>query len=316
MTEQSHSAQGNGTLSVAIFSYNRGLYLQNLLVSLTRHMPLVQVTVYDDDSDDPETLDVLAKCDATVVTCRSAQGLRHGNLYRNMQRALDECETDWLLFLQDDTQVVRDLDANTMGNIQRVFADPDIAFLRPQLFKGENATSYFDRTTPDEATRIYRPKLSGKNVQFGLAYCDVVLADATKLKAVDWQFSRQERANQEQARGLFKHMPIMGDPLMFYCPEVPSYRDRKLYLASKLVQRRRGGRVVAYHPMTVQAQADFLARPLTVPPVAEQFLEPTEPDVVRPFVFQDYSRNRWLTALYKVESRLVRIARGIKGIFG
>lgn len=84
MTEQSHSAQGNGTLSVAIFSYNRGLYLQNLLVSLTRHMPLVQVTVYDDDSDDPETLDVLAKCDATVVTCRSAQGLRHGNLYRNM----------------------------------------------------------------------------------------------------------------------------------------------------------------------------------------------------------------------------------------
>lgn len=73
--------------------------------------------VYDDDSDDFEIFDVLEKCDVVVVICGLVQGLCYGNFYWNMQCVLDECEIDWLLFLQDDIQIVCDFDVNMMVNI-------------------------------------------------------------------------------------------------------------------------------------------------------------------------------------------------------
>ena len=317
MIEQSQLNGADFPLTIGIFSYNRGQYLKNLLDSIDRHIPMAKVVIYDDNSDDRLTQRVLAETHHTVSHCwDSAAGKRHGNLYGNMQKALDDCTTPLLLFLQDDTQIVRDLDQGTLDTISAAFSHDNVAFLRIQFSKQLGHKSLLAQLKPDENERFYWPETTSSDMPWGHVYWDVTLADVAKLRASKWTFQETERGNQKQARELFLCAPYLADPFIFYCPEVPSYRDRKLYLASKLVQRRRGGRVVAYHPMTVQAQADFLARPLTVPPVAEQFLEPTEPDVVRPFVFQDYSRNRWLTALYKVESRLVRIARGIKGIFG
>jgi GT2 family glycosyltransferase len=40
-------------LEIAIFSYNRGAYLENCVNSVLRNMPGVHFNVYDDGSDDP-----------------------------------------------------------------------------------------------------------------------------------------------------------------------------------------------------------------------------------------------------------------------
>ena len=44
------------SLDVAIFSYNRGAYLKNCVDSLQRNMPWIGWTVYDDGSDEPDTV--------------------------------------------------------------------------------------------------------------------------------------------------------------------------------------------------------------------------------------------------------------------
>lgn len=299
------------TLTIAIFSFNRGAYLRNVLDSIERHASSCVVKVYDDRSTDPDTIAVLQECQEHVVVSQSPSSGRHGNLYRNMQCALDDCDTRFLLFLQDDTQIIRDLTESDFDDFQKVFAGSDIGFARPHFLKAGDCGRFRASTGYDAERRGFFPLAAKGKVEFGNAFCDVCIADVPKLRAVKWRFSEGEWVNQTQAREAFAGMPFLASPFMFYCPEVPSYRDRKLYLASRIVQRRRQGRVVAFRPLTGEALRRFLDRDPTVLPVAEDFLEPTEPDVMRPFVYQDFLRSPWLLALYKVESRLYRIWRGL-----
>lgn len=224
-----------------------------------------------------------------------------------MQLALQDSETEYLLLLQDDTQIVRALSSDDFAIIRTCFEDPAIAFLRCQFMKSGDGKRFLKSLEPGPTARIYSPKKTGTGPLFGNAYCDVVLCHVPKLLAANWLFAEGERANQIAAQRLFKHMPLLGDPFVFYCPEVPSYRDRRLYLASRIVQQSRGGEVVFYRPMTSDEVVDLKNRPLSQFPIAEDWLTPNLPDVKRPFVFQDYSRSWWLTALYKVESRLWRM---------
>jgi len=46
-------------LEIAIFSYNRGAYLENCVTSVVRNMPGFPYLVYDDGSDESSTLSYL-----------------------------------------------------------------------------------------------------------------------------------------------------------------------------------------------------------------------------------------------------------------
>ena len=79
-------------------------------------MPDAPVTVFDDGSTDRETCvileDLSRKGWAKVMTpdAGPANGpaATHGGLYNNMQSFLDfHARSVWVLFLQDDTQIVR-----------------------------------------------------------------------------------------------------------------------------------------------------------------------------------------------------------------
>jgi glycosyltransferase involved in cell wall biosynthesis len=298
--------------TVAIFSYNRGALLENCVTSCVKCFPRAAIVVYDDDSDDPETRKTLRQLSSEAVRIEASQynGMghdRHGALYRNMQRALMQCTTPYIIFLQDDMQFVRAVDVETLQVLAAAFLDPDIAFVRPQFFKKMDIGRFAHQFHKETVQGLIVPKDSFQRCHIDHCYCDVMIADVGKLRKVDWIFEDQERKNQILARRYFKYMPYLKAPLAFYCPEVPSYRDRKLYLASKIVQSQRNNELIRFHTLTDVEEVRLKSLSDGQLPVAEDFLRPSNDTVVRPFVFQDYSRSTGLRVLYKVESRLWRM---------
>jgi glycosyltransferase involved in cell wall biosynthesis len=297
--------------TIAIFSFNRGGLLKNCVESCLSCFEGAQIIVYDDDSDDPDTLKILQGLGAEKVDVRPTnyqrEQERHGALYRNMQRALSDCATPYLVFLQDDMQVVRRVKHATLETIASAFDDPHIAFVRTQFFKQMDILRFTPHFHEKAVDGLIRPIGTYSGCDIDHSYCDVMVADVEKLRNADWSFQSSERGNQHLAKVHFKYMPYLQKPFVFYCPEVPSYRDRKLYLASRIVQNKRQGQVIRYHTMTDQDTSRLENLQAGVLPVAEDFLRPTVHDVKRPFVFQDYARSNWLHVLYKIESRLWRI---------
>ncbi|MDC9729473.1 MAG: glycosyltransferase family A protein [Methyloprofundus sp.] len=291
-------------LEVAIFSYNRGKYLKNCIESVLEHLPGAKITVFDDYSDDPETVAYLQSLGEMFVLGSQAGNSRHGNLYHNMQLALQHSSRRFLLLLQDDLQVLRTLKPLDMEHMQQIFHDPDIAFLRPQFMKFSDGIRNTELLDPSTALRAYLPKASYSDNSFVHAYSDIVLCDTPKLKKLHWQFAHTERKNQIQALKYFKHMPFMADSFIFYCPEVPCYRNKKLLLASKIVQKKLKGKISAYHPLTEEQNKTFTQRSIHIWPIAEDFLTATINTVVKPFVYQDYKKTFWLRSLYKLERGL------------
>jgi len=299
-------------LEVAIFSYNRGDYLKNCVESVVKGLPGVKITIFDDHSDDLATVKYLKQLGNQVILGKEDNDTRHGNLYSNMQMALDLSSKRFLLLLQDDLQVVRTVHAQDMKTINTIFNDPDIAFLRPQFMKFSDGTRNIELLTPSEKLRAYFPKDEFTKGIFGHAYCDIAICDVPKLKKIGWTFLDTERKNQIQAHSLFKYTPFMADSFLFYCPEVPCYRNKKLFLASKLVQNKLKGKISTFTLFSQEKNHHFINRNVDIWPIAEDFLETNNTDIIKPFVYQDYNKSIFLKILYKIERGLYQVIKLIR----
>lgn len=286
-------------ITVAVFSYNRGGYLRNCVASVQRHMPFATVRIYDDNSTDPETIAVLADLGLPVLRPEAGQVGRHGGLYANMNRALDEVETGLILFLQEDMQVVRPVGPQDVQQVWRILQGAaGRAFVFPGFMKATSLPRYRRQMQADAGLRAY----VGSATDPGrITYVDAMIADVAALRAAGWRFAGSERANAAQARGLYADMPYMADPFLFYCPEVPIFRNRQQSLSSRIAARLTGEDVKAFHDMSADAVQRLMARPVSDWPVAEDWLEPVNPHVKRPFVFKDVKVRWWLNLLNKVE---------------
>ena len=127
-------------IEVAIFSYNRHFYLKNALHSVQRNVSDVRVRIYDDGSDQSEMKKFLAENSDLVGARLKGLDSKHGGLYTNMQSALDEAQEDYLLLMQDDTQIVRKMEREDLEAINRAFeVFPTAAFLSVMFLKGEKS---------------------------------------------------------------------------------------------------------------------------------------------------------------------------------
>ena len=311
------SAAGMGleALTVAVFSYNRGNYLSHCLDSIARNMPGAVVRVYDDRSDDPATCATLRDLAVPVVQPDAIEKAQHGGLYANMQRALDQVETPYLLFLQDDMQVVRPVDADDLAVIAAIFlADADCAFLSPLFMKAANARKLRAQYEAVAAPRCYRVAARIERAQMRYAFADVCVMDVARVRAAGFRILPGEGLNEVQAKEKFSQMPLMADPFAFYCPEVPTFRNRKRPLSGRLARSRGLG----FHDLTAQETAALRQRAPDRWPFAEDFLTAVEPKVRRPFVFQDFQGSTPLRILARLEyfaaSGRRRLRRGRKAL--
>ena len=206
-------------MDVAIFSYNRGAYLKNCVESLQRNLPGVHFTVYDDGSDEPETVAYLQSLGGHVRHMKSCGDERHGGYYNNMQAALDATQADYLLMLQDDLQVVRPFAQEELSRIHEVFEQsPTTVFISPLFMKGSKRAYFQKRYQADDALRCYRwsadPQETGKVPQ---KYADIAVLHVARLRQSGWQFAGSEEANGALADRLFGDMVQVAEPWVFMC---------------------------------------------------------------------------------------------------
>ncbi len=282
-------------MDVAIFSYNRGAYLKNCVESLQRNLPGVHFTVYDDGSDEPNTVAYLQSLGGHVRHMKSGGDERHGGYYNNMQAALDATQADYLLMLQDDLQVVRPFAQEELSRIHEVFEQsPTTVFISPLFMKGSKRAYFQQRYQADTALRCYRwsadPQETGKVPQ---KYADIAVLHVARLRQSGWQFAGSEEANGVLADQLFGDMVQVAEPWVFYVPEEPAYRGRVLTFGAKLAVKMAGNQVKSFRDMTAQASTAFAQRDLRVYPFAEDFVDTVDPTVRKPYKFNAY-RTRWL----------------------
>ncbi|MEY3522446.1 MAG: hypothetical protein RLZZ177_3161 [Pseudomonadota bacterium] len=283
------------SLDVAIFSYNRGAYLKNCVDSLQRNMPWIGWTVYDDGSDEPDTVAYLQSLGEHVLHMKSTDADRHGGYYYNMQAALDATQADYLLMLQDDLQVVRPFALEDLSRIHQVFdQSPSTVFISPLFLKGSKRAYFQQRYQPDAELRCYRwfadPNETGKVPQ---KYADIAVLHVARLRQSGWRFAASEEANGALADQLFGDMVQVADPWVFYVPEEPAYRGRVLTFGAKLAVRMSGNQVKSFQDLSPQALLAFAQRDLGIYPFAEDFVDTVDPTVRKPYKFNAY-RTRWL----------------------
>lgn len=295
-------------LDVAIFAFNRPDCLRNCVESIRRNIPTARIRVYDDASDDPEQIKYLASLGSAVVYRTASDQARHGGLYANMNAALADAKHEHILMLQDDMQVVRPISCDDMDRIHEIFSkDPSRAFVGPLFMKAERMRRFRRELRADYQARYYvsEPK-DAHDKKKCLSYFDVHLAHVTRLRAKQWVYDvNGEGAITTRARNVFGPMPMMADPFVFFCPEVPFFRHRdKKTLAARIASQVLGHGLKSFYDMSSAEVAALKARDLSVWPVAEDFLRPTDPRTRRPFVYKDVKARLWLYVLHKAEQRL------------
>jgi len=273
-------------LTIAVMAYNRPLYLRNCLESVLRHTTEARIVIADDASDDPSQLALLAEMEAhprVSVLWGSGDKSRHGGLYANMQRVLDRCETEYLMYLQDDTQLVRTLAREDLEVIAAALERREVGFLSPFFLKWISLPRHRLALQADPALPIQVLRRTWR-LKPRYQYSDICIVYAPRLRARGWRFAGTERANGIQASALFEGMPVLAVPLGFYCPAVTKiYRGRAA----------RGAEVAGLPttPITTlrdlsDAQVSALrARPRSILPVADDILETAPVPLPKPFSF-------------------------------
>ncbi|MBN2759723.1 MAG: glycosyltransferase family 2 protein [Rhodobacteraceae bacterium] len=295
-------------LTVAVMTYNRPAHLQNCLASVRRHLPGAPVLVMDDASDDPAQISLLDEArtlaDVRVIVASGKAGF-HGGLYGNMQHALAECQTQFLLYLQDDTQLVRSPNATDLDHVAQALAPKDAAFVYPFFIKSAKKRAGWAVTSGNLPGFAQFRSRAGTLRPWNY-YADICICDCETLRAADWRFQPSEAANGKQAEALFQPMEWLIAPWGFYCPEVPIFRWRAR--SRSLAQRILPPRVreaAFFHDMDADAVTRLRNRPPHALPFAEDYLTTTR-KVRRPFVYQDVKSTRLSHLVWTLESKLFK----------
>lgn len=297
-------------IRVFIFSYNRGLYLQNCVESVKRFAPGCSVTVFDDDSTDPNTRQILSSLPPEILVRQPNRRStdRHGGLYANMQAALDTAPSgERALFIQDDMMLVRSLRPADFDYIDTFFSKfPRAAFLNPVFLKGKRKRRDYRISHLHPDFPVYFRHYPSKKNSRGLTYADAVIADLNRLRAARWRFLPGEIANAEQAREHFGGMGFMAYPLMMFLPQVTVYRGGRKTLGVRIAERRSGTAPKPFLPLSDDRLRDFFSRDLSILPHAERFLDCVDRTVPKPFVYSAVNAYPLAYCLHKAELLLRR----------
>lgn len=296
-------------LTFCIFSFNRGRFLKNCVDSIRACVPDSSIAIFDDDSDDPETLSYLDEAHSfcRIFKPREVGKVKHGGLYLNMQVALEQFANHPLVcFLQDDTQVVRPVSGEEVTQWYRILMEnSDIGFIHPCFLKGINLRKRPFVALDGPSARTCFRKDMGQSA--GVHYSDLVIAIPARLLDKSWHFCQSEPQNDRQARQLFGSMIYLQDPFVMWLPEVPTYRGKKKTIALKLAEHKKN---VGFYPFKLWSQAQaqtFRERSASGVPVAEEMLTCSSMTPPKPWTYTPLSGLRLLKNLNNFEVSLRKL---------
>lgn len=268
----------------AVFSFNRGLLLQNCVRSIRRFYPESDLVIFDDDSGDLETLRVLDQLERSgcrIVYSDHPANQISGDLYRNMNRALRIAAAEgreFVHFMQDDTQFVRRR-PDLAEHVAEIFARRPLAYQVQAHFLKRLGRS---ETTPLRDVRAYR--FAGLGGDLGFFHTRRVLADGLRLGPRERVWAARAAARGLEACGT-------GDPVVARVPWPKNSRFRGT----------KGYEIRAEHelllrPLDDATAARLTSRDLGQRPWGDDWYEPLGWRCWKPYR-SDPSRAKWLAQI-------------------
>lgn len=286
-----------------IFSFNRGPFLSNCIRSIEHCLPEAEIVIFDDNSEDAETLSILKEVAQThrVVVPEELGSTKHGGLYDNMQSAIELLkDRELVCFLQDDTQIVRPIFDSEVQRLRALFAeDPTLGFIQP-CFLRASAKHRRPFKTPGDAdtTLLYR---EDRGQSAGVHYSDLLITSPSRLLERGWTFKSSEPDNEKQAKTLFGPMPYLYSPFAMWLPAVPAYRGKTKTWALKYAEEIGQCGYYPFEIWSADQSRQFLARPAKQLPIAEDYLSCRGHAPEKPWKYTPLSGHRWLKKLNSIE---------------
>jgi glycosyltransferase involved in cell wall biosynthesis len=290
-----------------LFSYNRGLFLRNCVESIRRNAPGYPIVIVDDDSNDPETLEIIDNFppEIRIIRQKKKKVAKLGGLYRNMQLAFEDMAEDQIfVFLQDDTQIVRPIEEDDLAYIRDYFETyPQAAFLNPHFLKGVRRRGILKAIAPAAEFPVYFYDFSErlKDRSVTMYYTDICVGHAGRMRQAGYSYQDNESTSGVRARELFSKMGTMAHPFMMSLPEVPIYRGKEKTLGVAWAEKRMGIEPKRFKDMDADEVAAFKSRDLSVLPFAEEFLTCIGKQPKKPFVKESVNAYPFLRLLHKIE---------------
>lgn len=263
---------------IYVFSYNRGIFLDNCLKSIEDCAAGIPVTVIDDQSDDPNTVAVLNKYKHTlnIIKAGEAEISEHktGGLYNNMRFAFRDARQSGkrlVLFLQDDMQLVRPI---LPGDLEAA-----IAFFENNRNAAELHTCFMKRFFADTDERLTKLDRSGEAYLRSPDYpgfsgfSAVGLFDVERFDHLFGGLQQGEYANNEYAQRCGIQMGISTRPFMMWLPYPISHRGKTRNIPLQIVESVAGCGFYPYQIMTDDEVTQLLDRRPEQRPYAEDWLD-------------------------------------------
>lgn len=294
-----------------IFSYNRGQFLRNCVNSIEQCASNIHytITVFDDNSDDVETLKYLEAIGRKhrVLTPQSDSNTsKHGGLYGNMQAAFEQCE-GIVCFLQDDTQLVRAIEVKDIAHIQNFFTlKSEVGFIQPAFFRGCNEKKDRKLTRYDDSCNMYYVDRFKRAA--GAFYSDICIFSAERLREKNWSFADREAKNETNARASFSQMPYLSNPIAAWLPNVPAYRSKSQNWAMRIAHKLNNSGFFPIEILTDDKLDRFLQRDVQLIPYAESFLS-APGNKVTPWIYYPLQNRKWLKKTSHLLELLTRLVR-------
>lgn len=300
-------------LQFFIFSFNRGEFLQNCVESIRLCAPGSAVTIWDDNSTDKLTRELLAILPDTPglrVNVRqpaldeSGDRSKHGGLYNNLQSAcLSAPGNSLICCIQDDMQLVRPISVEEIVS-WKTLLDSGVhrGFIQPAFLKTKSAETVF---VPEKnAYHINRQHRSA-----GAWYSDVFMISTQVLSETGWQFKSRESQNEQQARQHLDQMVYLKNPFVAWLPGAPAWRGKRRTLAMRWAEKSRRCGFYPFKIMSTDDATAFCRRSHELLPLAESCLElrggecGTEHSagINKPWFYYPLQNKRGLKLLNKIE---------------
>ena len=298
----------NNKIVFCVFSFNRGKFLRNCIQSIEKNVPFARILIFDDDSSDSETINILnnLKQKHTVYQPGYISNHHLGGLYGNMQSALEACKNEKLVcYLQDDTQIVRPLLDTDIEHIEHLFLKlPDLGFINPCFIRGINRTRKI-RYQYDPVNNVYFRDPDKRSA--GRYFSALLITKPDRLIQSNWTFLSSEPNNSKQAQKLFRPMAYLFSPFAMWLPEVPAYRGKKKTLGLKLAEKKRR---CGYYPFKTLTHQQLLALQNRTPdkiPYAEDFLDCEPACPPKPWAYNPLTGTGWMKTLNEIEINLKKL---------
>lgn len=300
-------------LVFCLFSYNRGKFLENCIASIEKSIEQAvnsglvspKIYIFDDDSDDRYTQEVLTKAALRhmIVTPPKGEAMasKFGGLYNNMARAVEMMPAGSLVcFIQDDMQCVRQLTEHDLTDIQLFFDQhPKAAFLHPAFLRGgKRARDKKSMQLNDDGKSYFR--INAKQ-SAGINFSAIVIFKVDKLRENNWTFEFREKINDIKAGEMFGKMGFMVNPFFLWLPNVPVYRGKRKTVALKFAEKIRKSGFYPVKFMTPEQSIHFTSRDFTHLPVAEDFLELDSKSLSMPWIYYALEGKPILKQLNRIE---------------